>query len=214
MKSTNIVIVNYGMGNLHSIARAVNHVSSHTNIVISSKKQDIEKADKIILPGQGAMRDCMLNLKNYDLLDSILNILKNKPLFGICVGQQMLFSKSEEGDVHCLNFLPGIVKHFRSNNLFLNNDIKLKVPHMGWNTVQQNVKHHMWKGIPNNEFFYFIHSYYVIPEESSIIASTSSYGITFASAIIKDNVFATQFHPEKSSNYGLMLYKNFIEWQP
>lgn len=222
MKSINIVIVDYGMGNLHSIARAIKYASPEANIKISISVQEINTADKIILPGQGAMKDCMLNLKESGIFNALINALKNKPLLGICVGQQMLFTESEEGNTRCLDIFDGEVKHF--NNAYIsqstinsdnnNSKEKLKVPHMGWNKVHQLKDHFIWNKIPNDEYFYFTHSFYVESKDKSIVAGVTSYGIDFASAIAKDNIFTTQFHPEKSSKYGLILYKNFIEWKP
>ncbi|MBF0266754.1 MAG: imidazole glycerol phosphate synthase subunit HisH, partial [Gammaproteobacteria bacterium] len=168
-------------------------------------------ADKILLPGVGAMRDCMGEMQALDLIETIKESAQNKPFLGICIGMQALLTHSDENNgVACLDIFKGNVVHF-SDGLKENN-LNLKIPHMGWNTVQQSIEHPMWNAIKQDEFFYFVHSYYALPENSDHIAATSTYGEQFTAAISKDNIFATQFHPEKSADAGLQLYSNFINW--
>ncbi|AFZ83375.1 glutamine amidotransferase [Candidatus Kinetoplastibacterium blastocrithidii TCC012E] len=218
---SNIAIIDFGMGNLHSVARAMQYAAPEANIKICSSTEEIKRADKLVLPGQGAMLDSMKNLEKLGLIELIKNTISEKPMLGICVGEQMLFDYSlENGHVKCLGLLRGSVKQF-SGYPFVNasnseekiNANSLKVPHMGWNRVHQKQDHFLWKDIPNNTHFYFVHSYYVCPEDETIIAGETDYGLSFTCAIASDNIFAVQFHPEKSSKYGLMLYRNFANWK-
>ncbi|AFZ83047.1 imidazole glycerol phosphate synthase subunit HisH [Candidatus Kinetoplastidibacterium crithidiae] len=218
---TKIAIIDYGMSNLHSVARALQYASPEASIKICNKSKDISEADRIILPGQGAMSDSMMNLEKSGLLDIVKETINNKPVMGICVGQQMLFESSEEGNnTTCLSLLKGHV-HLFKGEIFAQNDVclqsnndLLKVPHIGWNKVRQCQKHYLWTDIPNNTHFYFVHSYYVKPVDSKLILGETDYGISFASAIVSNNIFAVQFHPEKSSKNGLILYRNFVNWKP
>ena len=215
---SNIAIVDYGMGNIRSVAQAVMKVAPECNVVIAHQPEQLEQADKIILPGQGAMPDCMTNLKNSGLFEALMQAIKNKPLLGICVGEQMLFDQSDEAHTPntttpCLGIFPGTVKKF-SANMVEKDGTHLKVPHMGWNEVFQQQKHPLWDGVPDQARFYFVHSYHVVPTDKNHEFGTTNYGGLFTSAIAKDNIFATQFHPEKSAKDGLRIYQNFTRWNP
>jgi imidazole glycerol-phosphate synthase subunit HisH len=209
-----IVVVDYGMGNLRSVAKALEHVAPEARVTISGEVADLRAADRLVLPGQGAMPDCMRHLDESGLRAAVLEAARTKPLLGVCVGEQMLFDRSDEGNTPGLGILPGEVVRFPADRMVLADGARLKVPHMGWNRVTQARAHPIWAGVPDGAFFYFVHSYYVVPAESSDIAGTSEYGIGFTCAVARDNIFATQFHPEKSAANGLRLYRNFIDWQP
>lgn len=207
------------MGNFHSVARALQAAAPDANIRICRQAADIDQASKVVFPGQGAMRDCMRTLNESGMRDAILRAVRSKPVLGICVGQQMLFDHSDEGNASCLQLLPGHVKRFSGPQYATaetgNTAIELlKVPHMGWNRVHQQRPHPLWQGIPDNSYFYFVHSYYVQPAISVDTVGTSQYGVSFTCAVARDNIFAVQFHPEKSAHYGLQLYRNFVEWHP
>lgn len=210
-----IAIVDYGMGNLHSVLKSVqaaaNLANIHTHINLTSRPEDILTADKIIFPGQGAMPDCMAALKQSGLNEAITHSLDNKPFFGICVGAQLLFAHSEEGDTEGLGWFKGNVKHFNVNTNSQGN--RLKVPHMGWNTVKQIQPHLLFRDIADQTRFYFVHSYYFAPENLDIVLATSEYPNDFACIVGRDNVFATQFHTEKSHDAGLLMLRNFLNWQ-
>lgn len=215
---SNIAIVDYGMGNIRSVAQAVKQVAPDCEVVIAQQAQQIKQADKIILPGQGAMPDCMQNLKNSGLYEALMDAIKNKPLLGICVGEQMLLQSSDEAHApqtttECLGIFPGKVVRFKANQL-QEDGSHLKVPHMGWNEVFQQQKHPLWDGVPNQARFYFVHSYHVVLDNKNHEFGTTNYGGLFTSAIAKDNIFATQFHPEKSAKDGLRIYQNFTRWNP
>ncbi len=200
-----IVVVDYGMGNLRSVSKALEHLGG--KVKVSSMARDIEQADKIILPGVGAFGDAMAELNERRLIDSILkHVEKQKPFLGICLGLQLLFPSSEENKgVHGLAIYPGKVARFRSS--------QVKVPHMGWNQVQIQNKHPLLAGIPDNSFFYFVHSYYAQPEGADLTVGSCQYGEEVFTAILgNETVFATQFHPEKSQEAGLKILKNFLEW--
>ena len=214
-----IAIVDYGMGNLRSVYQAFHHVAPDDNILIAHKPEEIHSADRVVLPGQGAMPDCMKHLQESGLLEALLVASKNKPLLGVCVGQQMLFDRSAEVRANeqwtpCLGLIPGEVRRFDLNGKKQADGSAYKVPHMGWNQVRQDRQHPLWKGIPDLTSFYFVHSYYVVPQRNEDSAGSTQYGDWFTSAVARDNIFATQFHPEKSAEYGLKLYKNFVSWQP
>lgn len=206
---TMIVVVDYGMGNLRSVARALSHVAPKSKVIISSSANDINNADRVVFPGQGAARDCMRNLHDHNLSDSITAAFRNKPFLGICMGLQVLFEHSDENEgVDCLGLVKGGVHEFKRRA----DKPEMKVPHMGWNNVGQSVSHPLWNKVADNARFYFVHSYYVAPENNAWISATSGYLNEFTSAIAKDNVFATQFHPEKSASDGLQLLENFTNW--
>jgi glutamine amidotransferase len=215
-----IAIVDYGMGNLRSVYQAFHHVAPDDNVLIAHKPEDIRTANRVVLPGQGAMPDCMKHLQESGLLDALLEASKSKPLLGVCVGEQMLFDQSaevrsiQEQWTPCLGLISGEVRRFDLAGQIQADGLAFKVPHMGWNQVRQDCKHPLWEGIPDLTSFYFVHSYYVVPQRKEDIAGSTEYGDWFTSAVARGNIFATQFHPEKSAEYGLKLYKNFVSWQP
>ena len=197
-----IAIIDYGMGNVRSVQKAIECVSPEDEVILTHDKKYIENSDKLVFPGQGAIGGCMKVLKELDVTNSIKQAAKEKPFLGICLGLQMLFDWSEEsGGTNGLSIFKGTVKHFQSN--------ELKVPHMGWNNVSQVRDHELWYGIEDNSRFYSVHSYYVEPENSSLIVGSSQYGKNFCSAIAHEKIFAVQFHPEKSQVNGLKLLENF-----
>ena len=210
-----IAIIDYGMGNLHSVLKSVLFVVQHTKspveVVLTPHPDEVLSADKVIFPGQGAMPDCMKSLQQSGLGEAVAISLKNKPFFGICVGAQLLFEMSEEGNTQGLGYFSGSVKRFNQPLQDLNGN-RLKVPHMGWNTVRQCQNHPLYNDLKDNAHFYFVHSYYFAPNHQNIILGESDYPTPFACIVGKDNVFATQFHTEKSGDNGLLLLKNFIEW--
>lgn len=209
-----IVVVDYGMGNLRSVAQALKHVAPEADVSVSNSPEAIREADRIVLPGQGAMPDCMSSLHESGLLEALLEASRNKPLFGVCVGEQMMFDCSEEGDAHCLSLMPGKVVRFRLDGRRQPDGSRFKVPQMGWNRVHQRGIHPMWAGVPDASYFYFVHSYYAVPENPAHVFGETTYGVNFCCAAGRDNIFATQFHPEKSAAAGLQLYKNFVHWNP
>ena len=209
-----IVVVDYGMGNLRSVAQALRAVAPEKDILVSGAASDLKEAERIVLPGQGAMPDCMASLEKSGLKDALLDAARKKPVFGICVGEQMLFDWSEEGDTHCLGLLPGKVVRFRLDNRVQPDGSRFKVPQMGWNRVKQVNPHPLWEGIADNSFFYFVHSFHVVPDSLEQMVGETEYGMPFCSAVAHENIFATQFHPEKSADVGLRLYRNFIHWNP
>lgn len=202
---TRVALLDYGMGNLHSAAKALETVGARVDVTHDPKL--IAQADKIVFPGVGAMRDCIQGMRDAGIDEVVKQAAFNKPVMAICVGMQALMSRSEEnGDTEALNIFQGTVKRFP--------ETELKVPHMGWNQVQQrDPKHALWQGIPQDSRFYFVHSYYVEPQDNMLIAAECDYVLPFCAAILKDNLFATQFHPEKSHTAGLQLLKNFVEWK-
>jgi glutamine amidotransferase len=209
-----IVVVDYGMGNLRSVAQALRHVAPEADVRISGEVQDIRSADRLVFPGQGAIPDCMRCLRESGLQEALLEASRTKPLFGVCVGEQLLFDWSEEGDTHGLALFPGKVVRFRLDDQLQEDGSRFKVPQMGWNRVSQAQPHPLWNGIADNSYFYFVHSYYAQPAERAHVAGETDYGAPFASAVARDNIFATQFHPEKSASAGLQLYRNFVHWNP
>jgi glutamine amidotransferase len=209
-----VAIVDYGMGNLRSVAKAVEHVAPNAKVIVTANPADLAIADRIIVPGQGAMPDCMRELKARQLADAVIRMAETKPFLGICIGQQMLFEHSEEGDVAGLGLFPGQVRRFPADAMHDAAGVPLKVPHMGWNGVRHAEAHPLWQGIADGERFYFVHSYYVEPASPEVIAGSTHYGIMFTSAVARANIFAVQFHPEKSAAAGLKLLENFILWNP
>lgn len=209
-----IVVVDYGMGNLRSVAQALMHVAPEAEVSISHDPEAIRKADRVVLPGQGAMPDCMRSLKDSGVMEALLEAARSKPLFGVCVGEQMMFDWSEEGDAHCLSLMPGKVVRFRLDEQRQPDGSRFKVPQMGWNRVRQRQPHPMWAGVPDDSYFYFVHSYYAVPDNPAHVLGETTYGAAFCCAAGRDNIFATQFHPEKSAAAGLQLYKNFVQWKP
>ncbi len=209
-----IVVVDYGMGNLRSVAQVLHHVAPEADVKISGNVADIAAADRLVLPGQGAMPDCMRSLRESGVQEAVLHAARSKPLFGVCVGEQMLFDWSAEGATDGLGLLPGKVVRFALEDQLQEDGSRFKVPQMGWNRVQQKNDHPLWAGIENGAHFYFVHSYYAQPALTSDIVGETVYGQAFASAVARDNIFATQFHPEKSASAGLQLYRNFVHWNP
>ncbi|WP_274571769.1 imidazole glycerol phosphate synthase subunit HisH [Neisseria leonii] len=212
-----VAVVDYGMGNLHSVFKSVQaarqNAGLQADIILTARAEDVASADKIVFPGQGAMPDCMAALSRSGLGEALTEGLKNKPFFGICVGAQLLFERSEEGDTDGLAWFGGQVKRFAAG-LADGAGNKLKVPHMGWNRVRQTRPHPLFDGIGDGERFYFVHSYYFAPQDARIVVGESDYPEPFACAVARDNVFATQFHTEKSHLAGLRLLQNFLNWRP
>ena len=211
--SSIIAVVDYGMGNLRSVSKALEHVvQDGQRVIVSSNADEISDAERVVFPGQGAARDCMQQLKNLKLDEVVLHAANEKPFLGICMGMQVLMSHSEENQgIDCMNLYSGDVRAFSDDAL--NTQMQsLKVPHMGWNEVSHKQSHPLWRDIKENNRFYFVHSYYVDPKDQTLVAGTTEYGINFVSAIARDNVFAAQFHPEKSAHDGLQLLKNFSVW--
>jgi glutamine amidotransferase len=206
-----VAVIDYGMGNLRSVSKAVEHVAPDAEVRVTDDHAFISQADRIVFPGQGAARDCMAAIGEHDLNQAVLEAARSKPFFGICMGLQVLMRHSEENDgTSLLGLIPGEVIRFPVN--MREGDSKLKVPHMGWNQVHQAMEHELWSGINDGERFYFVHSYFVKPEDRSICCGETTYGIPFTCAVAKDNLFAVQFHPEKSAQAGLQLLRNFISW--
>ena len=214
MSRLQVAIVDYGMGNLRSVANAFKAVAPSVSIAVTSDPALIAQAERVVFPGQGAMPDCIRELDARDLRQAVLDATQQKPFLGICIGLQMLFEHSEEGDVPGLRVYQGEVKRFPHEQMIDEHGAKLKVPHMGWSQVHQTQAHAMWAGIPDQARFYYVHSYYVAPDEASLTAATTAYPFDFTGAIARDNVFAVQFHPEKSATAGLQLLRNFVNWKP
>ncbi len=212
-----VAVVDYGMGNLRSVAQAVMHAAAqvdHAEVVITADPQVVRDAHRVVLPGQGAMRDCMAELRQSGLFESVLDAAAKKPLFGVCVGMQMLLDHSQEGDTPGLGLIGGEVVKFDLQGRTQADGSRFKVPQMGWNQVLQTQPHPVWAGVPDGSSFYFVHSFYARPLEKAHIAAQTDYGGLFACAVARDNIFATQFHPEKSAAHGLALYRNFLHWNP
>ena len=208
-----IAVVDYGMGNLHSVAKALEHVAGEQPVVVTSDPAVIAKADRVVFPGQGAAPDCMRAIDAHGLREAIQSAAETKPFLGVCMGLQVLFAHSAEGDTACLGLFDGVVQRFAPD---LRNAAgeRLKVPHMGWNNVRPVGHHPLWAGINEGERFYFVHSYFVVPQDRSIVAGETDYPTPFTCAVARDNRFAVQFHPEKSAAAGLRLLENFVTWQP
>ncbi len=207
-----IAVIDYGMGNLRSVSKAIEHVADDAEVRTTDDPKYIAAADRVVFPGQGAARDCMAAIGEHHLNQAILAAAASKPFLGICMGLQVLMRHSEEnGGTGLLGLFDGEVKRFDGLAMG-DNGLPLKIPHMGWSPVHQRVAHPLWEGIADESRFYFVHSYRVVPEDVSVIAATTDYGVRFTSAIARDNLFATQFHPEKSADTGLQLLHNFVNW--
>jgi glutamine amidotransferase len=211
-----VAVVDYGMGNLRSVAQAVIHVAqgSGFEVVVTSRPEEVRAAERIVLPGQGAMPDCMRELRDSGLQASVLEAAESKPLFGVCVGMQMLLDRSHEGPTDGLGLIHGEVLKFDLAGRLQPDGSRYKVPQMGWNQVWQAQPHALWNGIADGSYFYFVHSYYARPSDARHSVGEADYGTRFTAAIARDNIFATQFHPEKSADQGLALYRNFLHWIP
>jgi glutamine amidotransferase len=221
--SRTVAVVDYGMGNLRSVSQAVLHVAqgSGLEVVVTSQPDEVRAAERVVLPGQGAMRDCMRELHDSGLKDAVLGAAATKPLMGVCVGMQMLLDHSEEQDTPGLGLIPGRVKRFQLEGRLQPDGSRYKVPQMGWNRVRQmahagqgGAVHPVWAGVPDGAWFYFVHSYFTAPDDLRHTAGETDYGAPFTCAVARDNIFATQFHPEKSAAHGLALYRNFLGWKP
>jgi glutamine amidotransferase len=211
---TIVAIIDYGMGNLRSVAKAIEHVAPDDRVEVTSDPAVVAAADRVVFPGQGAMPDCMRELDLRGLRPAVLGAAAARPFLGICIGEQMLFERSEEGDTPGLALFRGDVARFRDADMALADGARLKVPHMGWNEVWQKRPHPLWAGIPDGERFYFVHSYHVRPVDDGVTAAETVYGARFTSAVEQANIFAIQFHPEKSAQAGLRLLANFMRWRP
>jgi glutamine amidotransferase len=208
-----VAVIDYGMGNLHSVASALEHVGA-SKVLVTADPDLIRTADRVVFPGVGAIRDCLAEIRRLKCDELLLDVLgpQQKPVLAICVGMQALMTGSQENDgVACLDIIPGDVRYF-GKPLHAANGERLKVPHMGWNNVDQVSKHPLWNGVENNSRFYFVHSYYVHAQQRELVAGSVQYGISADAALAKDNLFAVQFHPEKSHTAGLQLLRNFISW--
>lgn len=209
-----IAVIDYGMGNLRSVSKALEHVAPDMEVSVTSDPETVARADRVVFPGQGAMPDCMRELDGRGLRSAVLEASKTRPFLGICIGLQMLFQHSEEGDVRGLDILAGDVRRFTREAMHPLGRARLKVPHMGWNTVAHTLPHPLWENIPDQERFYFVHSYYAAPADQSLVSGECDYGVRFTCAIARDNIFAVQFHPEKSHTAGLQMLHNFVHWTP
>jgi glutamine amidotransferase len=211
-----VAVVDYGMGNLRSVSQAVMHVArdSGVEVIVTSRPDEVYAAERIVLPGQGAMPDCMRELRDSGLQDAVLHAAAHKPLMGVCVGMQMLLERSEEGPTDGLGLVAGEVRRFRLEGRLQPDGSRYKVPQMGWNRVVQARPHPIWAGVPDGAYFYFVHSFYARPSDPAHSVGESEYGGRFTCALARDNIFATQFHPEKSAEHGLALYRNFLHWNP
>jgi glutamine amidotransferase len=209
-----VAVVDYGMGNLRSVAKALARVAPEATVRIAADALDIAAADRVVVPGQGAMPDCMRELTERGLREAVIRAAGEKPFLGICVGLQLLFGAAEEGDSQGLGILPGRVPRFPAAAMRAADGSRLKVPHMGWNRVRQTRPHPLWREIDDGARFYFVHSYYVAPDDPGCVVGVTDYGIPFTSAVARDNIFAVQFHPEKSAQAGLRLLENFMHWNP
>jgi imidazole glycerol-phosphate synthase subunit HisH len=211
-----VAVVDYGMGNLRSVSQAVMHVARDTafDVIVTSKPDEVFAAERVVLPGQGAMPDCMKELAASGLQAAVLDAAAKKPLMGVCVGMQMLLTTSDEGPTAGLDLIAGGVHRFALEGRLQPDGSRFKVPQMGWNRVFQTSPHALWQGVPDGAYFYFVHSFYARPVDPQHSAGETDYGSRFTSALARDNIFATQFHPEKSAAHGLALYRNFLFWNP
>jgi len=211
-----VAVVDYGMGNLRSVSQAVLHVAQGSGFqaIVTARPEEVRAADRIVLPGQGAMPDCMRELRESGLQESVLEAAASKPLFGVCVGMQMLLDRSREGPTDGLGLIHGEVVRFELEGRLQPDGSRYKVPQMGWNRVRQAQPHPLWAGVPDDSYFYFVHSFYARTSDARHSVGEADYGGRFTAAIARDNIFATQFHPEKSADQGLALYRNFLDWTP
>jgi glutamine amidotransferase len=211
-----VAVVDYGMGNLRSVSQAVMHVARGTGIdvIVTARPEEVYAAERVVLPGQGAMPDCMRELRESGLRDAVLHAAAHKPLMGVCVGMQMLLTRSEEGPTDGLDLIAGEVRRFRLEGRLQPDGSRYKVPQMGWNRVIQARPHALWASVPDAAYFYFVHSFYARPSDPRHSVGETDYGERFTSTLARDNIFATQFHPEKSADHGLALYRNFLHWNP
>lgn len=214
MSTVDIAVIDYGMGNLRSVSKAIEHVAPAMKVVVTSDPEVIAGAGRVVFPGQGAAPDCMREIDARGLRQVIVDAARSKPFLGICMGMQVLFEHSEEGDTACLGILPGTVMRFPAEAMIDAAGDKLKVPHMGWNNVHHTMPHPLWAGIEEGERFYFVHSYFAQPTSPDVIAGFSHYPFPFTCAVARDKIFAVQFHPEKSQKAGLALLGNFVTWNP
>ena len=212
--SGKIAVIDYGMGNLRSVWQALVHVADGREIIVTADPEVVTGAERVVFPGQGAMPDCMRELEERGLRSAVIEAARTKPFLGICIGLQMLFEQSEEGNVPGLGVFAGPVRRFPAEKMVGPSGERLKVPHMGWNRLSQKQSHTLWNGIDDGARFYFVHSYFVDPVDRAFIAGTTEYGIPFTSAVARDNIFAIQCHPEKSAQAGLALLSNFVRWNP
>jgi len=207
-----IAVVDYGMGNLRSVAKALAHVAPRAGVTVTGDPKVIRRAERVVLPGQGAMPDTMRGLDATGLRDVILEAVAERPFLGVCLGLQMLFDTSEEGPTEGLGIVAGRVVRFRDEAMLLPGGGRLKVPHMGWSRVALVRPHPLWAGIPSGERFYFAHSYFAEPADAAVTLATTDYPTPFTCAIARANIVAVQFHPEKSHTAGLRLLANFVAW--
>ncbi len=209
-----VAVVDYGMGNLHSVSKAVERVEPHARVEVTADPARVASADRVVFPGQGAMPDCMREMDARGLRPAVLEAARSRPFLGICIGLQMLFERSDEGDVTGLALLGGTVRRFPERAMVDAQGWKLKVPHMGWNRVKQARSHALWSGLEDGTYFYFVHSYFPQASEERVVQGTTEHGVPFTCAVARDNIFAVQFHPEKSAASGLRLLANFLNWNP
>ena len=211
-----VAVVDYGMGNLRSVTQAVMHVASGSGVEVvwARRPEEVLAADRVVLPGQGAMRDCMRELHASGMHAAVLHAAAHKPLMGVCVGMQMLLDRSEEGPTESLGLIPGEVVRFQLAGRHQADGSRFKGPQIGWNQVRQSRPHPVWAGVADGSWFYFVHSYYARPSDARHSVGEADYGGGFTAAVARDNIFATQFHPEKSAQAGLALYRNFLRWNP
>ena len=213
---TTVAVVDYGMGNLRSVTQAVLHAAqgSGVEVVWARRPDEVLAADRVVLPGQGAMRDCMRELHQSGMYPAVMHAAAHKPLMGVCVGMQMLLDRSQEGPTDALGLIPGQVLRFQLEGQRQPDGSRYKVPQIGWNRVRQSRPHPVWAGVADGSWFYFVHSYYARPSDARHTVGEADYGESFTAAVARDNIFATQFHPEKSADSGLALYRNFLHWNP
>lgn len=209
-----VAVVDYGMGNLRSVSKAIEHVAPQAQVEVTSDPDRVKAADRVVFPGQGAMPECMHEMEARKLRPAVVEAARSRPFLGICIGLQMLFERSDEGGVAGLALLRGTVRRFPEEAMVDSEGRKLKVPHMGWNRVQQAGSHALWSGIEDGTRFYFVHSYFPQAGDADVVQGTTDYGVPFTCAVARDNIFAVQFHPEKSHTAGLRLLANFVNWIP